>query len=91
MTAQHLQTFLDERLDALAESWTAEELELAKKVAADVANLTLRALAGDDVAAELDQAEAASRAVSAAGEITLANALVDGIGDFLETFVLDRL
>jgi hypothetical protein len=79
----HLATFLEERIEKLRDDWSPEELDLAKAVARDVADLTLKGIAGANVAAELEQANAAADALVGAATISVAQALYEGATDFL--------
>lgn len=81
--AKHLTTFLEEKLEKLRDDWTPQELELAKGIAQDIADLTLQGIAGGDVAAELEQAHAAADAMVGAATVSLSKTLYDGVVEFL--------
>ena len=83
MTTQHLTTFLDELLEKLTDDWRPEDLELAKRVARDIADLTLRGIAGDEVEAELEAAAVTANAITAAAGLSLASVIREGVLDFV--------
>ena len=71
-----IKALVEEALDGIP----PEHIALAKTVAEDAALLTARALAGEDVDAELVHVKAQAVALGAATKVRLENAIIEGIG-----------
>ena len=78
---------LESLIDAL--EWSDEDLDKAKEVAGVLADLTRRSLTGEDVDEEMKLAMASARNLQAAGVVSVANTLANGIAGFIEK-LLDR-
>lgn len=67
----------------VADSWSDADRQLALQVAADLSDLTVRQVAGEDVSAELAHVQASLRNLAAAAQVTAALSLKNEVRDFV--------